>query len=642
MKLFTDYQHTFQQKIKITKMSVSDWLDISKKDEYAYASPFKRLLKQIGPPTIIDTQTVGRLGIIFENKKIRVFESFNDFYGLEEVIDTIIKFIENANRGLEERKQILYLLGPVGGGKSSLAEKLKYLMEQEPIYVLAYNGVMFPTLESPLSLFNQTEAIQFKLDNHIPLLRFRGIKSPYLNIILKEIEGDLSKLEVWKFRPSQVERLGIAKTEPGDENNQDISTLVGKTALRKLKDYDQSHPFAYDYCGGLNRANQGILEFVEMFKAPIKVLHPLLTATQEGNYNPTEGFGSIPVETIVLAHSNEEEWDKFKNNKENEAFLDRINLIKVPYCLRMDDEKLIYDKMLRESSIHDAAICPQTLEILSKIAVASRLVEPKNSNLWVKLQVYNGEHMAQKSNQALNITRYRTEAINTNEGMVGLSTRQAFKYISSCLSHMADEYSANPIHMIKIVMDRLQQENISLYNVLHKLIEEYIIPEYIDQLGNDIFDSFLGFYDKIAQSKFNKYITYCDFWLREENFRDSETQEVYNREYLDNKLSELEKVGEIENPKDFRQEVFNFTLRHRAENKGANPRWDGYIKFKELIKKDVSKELNKLLPILTNRGGQSEEEVVKYNEFMENMKKKGYTQRQVAILSQYYQKRMGG
>ena len=156
--------------------------------------------------------------------------------------------------------------------------------------------------------------------------------------------------------PSRLRQIGIAKTEPGDENNQDVSSLVGKVDIRQLENFSQADPDAYSYSGGLNRTTQGLLEFVEMFKAPIKVLHPLLTATQEGNYNGTENFGAFPYQGIVLAHSNESEWLQFKNNKNNEAFLDRILVVKVPYCLRVTEEKQIYEKLLRESELAEQSL----------------------------------------------------------------------------------------------------------------------------------------------------------------------------------------------------------------------------------------------------------------------------------------------
>ena len=153
-----------------------------------------------------------------------------------------------------------------------------------------------------------------------------------------------------------LRQVAITKTEPGDENNQDISSLVGKVDIRKLEHLSQNDPDAYSYSGGLCLANQGLLEFVEMFKAPIKMLHPLLTATQEGNFKGTEGFSAIPFNGVIVAHSNESEWHSFRNNKNNEAFLDRIYIVKVPYCLRVSEEVKIYEKLLANSSLAERAL----------------------------------------------------------------------------------------------------------------------------------------------------------------------------------------------------------------------------------------------------------------------------------------------
>ena len=201
--------------------------------------------------------------------------------------------------------------------------------------------------ESPLGLF-RPETMGAVLEGRygIAARRLTGICSPWAAKRLDAFDGDLSRFSVVKLYPSRLRQIGVAKTEPGDENNQDISTLVGKVDIRKLEHFSQHDPDAYSYSGGLNRTTQGLLEFVEMFKAPIKVLHPLLTATQEGNYAGTENLGALPYQGIVLAHSNESEWEQFKNNKNNEAFLDRICVVKVPYCLRVTEEAMIYAKLL--------------------------------------------------------------------------------------------------------------------------------------------------------------------------------------------------------------------------------------------------------------------------------------------------------
>lgn len=231
------------------------------------------------------------------------------------------------------------MLGPVGGGKSSLAEKLKFLMQKVPFYAIQGS----PVNESPLGLFDPAEdAAILEEEFGIPSRYLKSIMSPWAVKRLHEYGGDISKFRVVKKYPSVLDQIAVSKTEPGDDNNQDISALVGKVNIRMLEDYSQDDPDAYSFSGGLCKANQGLMEFVEMFKAPIKVLHPLLTATQEGNYNTTEGMGSVPFDGVILAHSNESEWQTFRNNKHNEAFLDRVYIVKVPYCVRVTEEVEIY------------------------------------------------------------------------------------------------------------------------------------------------------------------------------------------------------------------------------------------------------------------------------------------------------------
>src|SRR5471032_2209484 len=332
------------------EMTLPEFLEGCRDDKMRYATATERLLAAIGEPEMVDTSKDPRLGRIFMNRTIRMYPAFSEFYGMEETIERIVGFFRHAAQGLEERKQILYLLGPVGGGKSSLAERLKALMEVHPIYVIKAGDELSPVFENPLGLFDpETMGAMVEERYGIPRRRLNGLVSPWCLKRLEAFGGDLSRFTVAKIQPSRLRQIAIAKTEPGDENNQDISSLVGKLDIRKLEAYAQNDPDAYSYSGGLNRANQGILEFVEMFKAPIKMLHPLLTATQESNYIGTENIGAIPFTGVVLAHSNESEWQSFKANKNNEAFIDRISVVKVPYCLRVTEEGKIYEKLIQGS-----------------------------------------------------------------------------------------------------------------------------------------------------------------------------------------------------------------------------------------------------------------------------------------------------
>jgi len=361
MGVFESYQERYDA-AQQEELSLQEYLELCKSDTSAYATAAERLLLAIGEPEFVDTSKDSRLSRIFSNKIIKRYPAFDEFYGMEEAIEQIVSFFRHGAQGLEERKQILYLLGPVGGGKSSLAEKLKVLIQRTPFYALKGS----PINESPLGLFNPAEdAGILEEDYGIPRRYVRGIMSPWAAKRLKEFNGDISQFKVVKRYPSLLDQIAVAKTEPGDENNQDISALVGKVDIRKLEEYEQSDPDAYSYSGGLCKANQGLLEFVEMFKAPIKVLHPLLTATQEGNYNGTEAIGAIPFNGIVLAHSNESEWQTFRNNKNNEAFIDRVYIVKVPYCLRVSEEVKIYEKLIADSSLSKSPCAPDTLNMMA-------------------------------------------------------------------------------------------------------------------------------------------------------------------------------------------------------------------------------------------------------------------------------------
>src|ERR1700730_12518425 len=365
---------------KETEMSLEDYLKSCAREPMAYASAYERMPAAIGEPEIVDTSHDSRLGRIFMNRSIRVYPSFADFYGMEEPIERIVGYFRHAAPGLEEGKQVLSLLGPVVGGKSSLAERLKLLMEKLPIYVLKAGKEISPVFETPIGLFDPIRMGDTLEKNYkIPKRRLTGLASPWALKRLDEFGGDVSKFSVVRLHPSRLRQICVAKTEPGDENNQDISSLVGKVDIRKLEFFSQADADAYAFSGGLNRTTQGILEFVEMFKAPIKMLHPLLTSTQDRTYVGTENVGAMPYQGLIIAHSNESEWQSFRANKNKEAFLDRISVIKVPYCLRVAEEKRIYEKLLASSELKDSAIEPGTLEMLARFSVLTRLKAHENS-----------------------------------------------------------------------------------------------------------------------------------------------------------------------------------------------------------------------------------------------------------------------
>jgi serine protein kinase len=407
--------------------------------------------------------------------------------------------------------------------------------------------------------------------------------------------------------------------------------------IRKLEDFPQDDPDAYSYSGGLCLSNRGLLEFVEMFKAPIKVLHPLLTATQEGNYKGTEGFGAIPFDGVVLAHSNEAEWQTFKQDKNNEAFLDRIYIVKVPYCLRVSEEVKIYDKLLRSSSLAAAPNAPSTLKMMAQFATLTRIKEPENSNIFSKMRVYDGESLKDVDPKAKSYQEYRDYA-GIDEGMNGLSTRFAFKVLSKVFNFDNTEVAANPVHLLYVLEQQIEREQFPPEQEAKLLsyIKEYLTTPYVEFIGKEIQTAYLESYSEYGQNIFDRYVVFADLWIQDQEYRDPNTGEILDRNALNDELEKVEKPAGISNPKDFRNEIVNFVLRARANNGGKNPVWTSYEKLRMVIEKRMFSTTEDLLPVISFNAKSSREDQDKHENFVNRMVEKGYTPKQVRLLVEWY------
>jgi serine protein kinase len=618
-----------------TEMTLEEYLELCKTDPLAYAGPAERILNAIGEPELVDTSKDASRGRVFQNRTIKVYPAFKDFFGMEDVVEKIVGYFTHSAQGLEEKKQIFYLLGPVGGGKSSLAERIKELMEVNPIYVLKAGDDLSPVFESPLSLFTKDDA-DFLSQFNIPANKLSSIPSPWNVKRLDEFGGDISKFKVVKVFPSKLRQRAVVKTEPGDDNNQDISSLVGKVDLRKLDELAQNDPDAYSFSGALCRGNQGVMEFVEMFKAPIKTLHPLLTATQEGNFVGSEEIGPIPFDGIVMAHSNESEWKSFRGSKSNEAFLDRVYLVKVPYCLRYDQEKKIYEKLLETSNLEDAPCAPKTLDLLAKFSVMTRLKEHENSTKFTKMRIYNGENLKDVDPSAKSIQEYRDFA-GVDEGMDGTSTRFAFKVLSKTFNHDPEEVAADPIHLFYVLEEAIKQEQLGETEQEYiDYIKGVLTPKFADEIGKEIQRAYLESYKDYGQNIFDNYINYAECWIEDTTFKDHDTGTLLKRADLEKELEKLEKPANISNPEDFRQEVVRFVLRFRAENGKNNPAWNAYQKMKEVIENRMFASMEELLPVISSNKQKTADEQKKHDGFVTRMEEKGYTTRQIKRVVDFY------
>ena len=241
-ELLTAFRDSFVRALD-EEMGVEDFLHHCKGDRMAYASAHECVLEAIGKPKLVNTADDARLSRIFQNRVIQTWDVFADFHGMEETLMSLYAYFLHAAQGLEEKKQVLYLLGPVGGGKSSLAEKIKSLCELFPIYTLK-DTVSRQDLPAARVAIGTVSSRQVRRADGRPVRHSAPSTDRHRQPVGAEapegIQGRfISKFSVVRIMPSVLNQVGIVKTEPGDENTQDISSLVGKVDLRMLEQFAQ-------------------------------------------------------------------------------------------------------------------------------------------------------------------------------------------------------------------------------------------------------------------------------------------------------------------------------------------------------------------------------------------------------------------
>jgi serine protein kinase len=320
----------------------------------------------------------------------------------------------------------------------------------------------------------------------------------------------------------------------------------------------------------------------------------------------------------------------------NEA-LDRIYIVKVPYCLQQSEEVKIYQKLLRNSALSNSPCAPGTLDMMAQFSVLSRLKEPENSSIYSKMRVYDGESLKDTDPRAKSYQEYR-EYAGLDEGMTGVSTRFAFKVLSSVFNYDQTEVAANPVHLMYVLEQRIAREDYpdETKRKYLEFIKGWLAPRYAEFIGKEIQTAYLESYSEYGQNLFDRYVIYADCWLQDEEYRDPDTGEIFDRAALNNELEKIEKPAGIANPKDFRNEVVNFVLRARANNAGRNPPWNTYEKLREVIEKKMFSSTEDLLPVISFSAKSSADDQKKHQNFVERMVAKGYTEKQVRLLSEWY------
>jgi len=577
---------------------------------------------------VIRTEENPRLRRIYGNDVIRIYNFFrNDFFGIARTIMQIVRYFHSAAMKGEEARQVLYLVGPVGSGKSSLAEALKRALEEsEPVFAL--QGC--PMREEPLHLIPKhlrpsfEELLKVKIEGDLcPICRYR---------LIHEYKGEYEKFPVVSADFSIRGRKGVAVVPPVDPNNQDTSVLVGLVDISKMDLYPEDDPRVLSLNGAFNVGNRGLVEFIEIFKNDVEYLHTIITATQEKSI-PSPGKGAmIYFDGIILAHSNEAEWNKFKSDHTNEAILDRIVKIEVPYCLELSEEMKIYEKILKRSNF-DAHIAPHTLEVASMFAIMTRLTPTPKVDLLTKLRIYNGEEIVEKGvSRKVDIQELRDEA--PREGMTGISTRFIMKALDNALSE-SEHHCVNPISILESLVRAVKSLDIADDEKKRYLgmLQDTIRKEYNSILEKEITRSFIHGYQEQAETLFNNYLDHAEAYVNKTRLKDPNTGEELDpdEKFLESIEGQIGLSGTA--AKGFRQDVTAYMF--SVLRSGGKINYKSYEPLKEAIERKLTLAVKELSRVITQAKVRDKEQSKKFDAMVEEMKRNGYCDHCCNVILKY-------
>ncbi len=608
-----------------------EYLDMVKADplmtKLAHARIYDMMMAQ-GTRSIHDTDDQ-RTKRLYKDEPIKVYNFFADeFFGIERTIAQIVRYFHSASLKGEESRQVLYLMGPVGSGKSSLVERVQRGLEQAtPVYSI--EGC--PMFEEPLHLIPRHLRREFEkmLGVHI-----EGDLCPVCRYRLKEEYGQRYEefpVETRSF--SKRNRVGVGVVPPVDPNNQDTSVLIGSEDISKLDQYSEGDPRVLELNGALNVGNRGIVEFIEVFKNETEYLHAMITATQEKVIPAPGRHGMVYVDTCIIAHSNEAEWQKFKADHTNEAILDRIVVVKVPYNLRLSEEVKIYQKIIRNSDFR-AHVAPHTLELASMFAILSRLEPTSKCDLMTKLRLYNGEEVVEKG-RTKKIDVQELKEDTKREGMSGISTRFIMKALDNALSDNVAGNCINPINVREAIISMTKEADLpdDTRKQYLELLQDTLHKEYLDLREKEITRAFVYSYSEQAEALFQNYLDHAEAYVNKTRVRDRNTKEELppDEGFLKSIEEQIAIIGSAADG--FRQEVIAYLW--ATSRRGEKISYRSYEPLKEAIEKKLMTSVRDISRIITKARTRDEEQSEKYGSMVKNLLENGYCESCVDVVLKY-------
>ena len=614
-KEFLKLIHDQREKSKTVKWTGTfiEYLDLVKKDPSMIKLAHKRVYEALsvrGSSVLDDSND--RFRRLFEEDKMTTYDYFQkEFFGAERVVNKVMKFLKAAAHKGEESRQILLLMGPVGAGKSAITDHIKKALEESDSYHYLEGC---PIREEPLHLLPRGLRDDFSklLGVHIegdlcPICRLR---------LMEDFGGEYEKFPIKVGTFSTRGRRGIGIVPPTDPNTQDISILIGSEDISKLDKYSDDDPRVLSLNGAFNVGNRGIVEFVEVFKNEVEFLHPAITVTQE-KHSPAPGkHPMIYHDVFIISHCNEAEWNKFKSDHLNEAIMDRVVKIDVPYVLELNEEIKIYEKQLSRSDFR-SHIAPHTIEIACMFSIMSRLTNSAKADPLTKLKLYNGEEVIEKGNvKKIDIKDLRDES--TNEGMSGISTRFIMKAIDDALT-TSDRDMITPISIIDALIRKVKEQvsNEDDRSRYLEMLQNPIREEYLKILEKEIAKAFITAFEENAEGLFNMYLDNAEAFTNQLLIKDKITKEERSP---DEKFMQQieEQIGITGTSREgFRQDVTSYMLRKLRS--GGSVDYKSYTPLKEAIESHMMSSVRSLSRIVTKSRTRDDDQKKKYSEMVSTL-----------------------
>ena len=522
-----------------------------------------------------------------------------ELFGIDSALDRMVEYFKAASAGSDVGRRLLLLLGPPSGGKSTVVILLKRAMEE---YSRTDDGALYaidgcPVHESPLHLIPHSLRAEFRETYGVDV---KGEICPYCVARLQDkFDGDVMKVPVRRTFIAESNRIGVGTYAPHDPSTADVADLVGSVDLSKVAEVgDEGDPRAWSWSGAVYAASRGLLEMIEILKVKREFLYLLLTLTQEKNVKVSR-FPLIYIDETIIAHTNLAEFHKFLQEKENEALLDRMVIVQIPYALSYIDEARIYEKLISSANtFRDVHLDPHALKVAAAFSILTRLKpsEQEELDLSKKLRLYAGEDVQGFSE----IEIERINAESPDEGLTGVSPRFVINALSNAITR-SEVASLTSMEVLLALKDAIESDARMDTNQKRAWTDFLVMARkdfYNRWVKEDVHKALFTSFADEAQELLDKYLDEVEAALDNREVKDPITDESRppDERFL---RSVEEKIKISDSGKDsFRQEVVRKAM--VAYKAGEKFTLDSHSRLHDAIEQYLFEERRDVLRLVTS------------------------------------------